>query len=139
MGSNIGRHDIWWSRAETEKGGIVVSQFTCFYVDFYRLQNIAIAIMHPAKYSSRAPPGKKNFHCVVQGCESSSKKNIDLSFHAFPKIGERSVYVKNHFDTVETIDRFKAWTKALKIKTVTGQMRVCALHFTKEDYLLPGK
>ncbi|KAJ8935717.1 hypothetical protein NQ318_012555 [Aromia moschata] len=45
---------------------------------------------------------------------------------------------KNEFGTIEKVDELKAWKIALKLREVTPKIKVCSLHFKKEDYILPG-
>lgn len=76
--------------------------------------------------------------CIVKGCNSKARDNLNLSFHRFPKANTQLVEVKNSDGVVDKIDRLKAWKIALNMDKVFPRMRVCSLHFKKEDYILPG-
>ncbi|XP_076684760.1 uncharacterized protein LOC143377418 [Andrena cerasifolii] len=80
---------------------------------------------------------KSRIKCAVRGCESRANKNSNVRFHCFPQPNERFVYKKNVFGNVEKIDRLKAWKIAFKICEITPSMKVCSLHFKKQDYILP--
>ncbi|XP_024887392.1 uncharacterized protein LOC112464568 isoform X1 [Temnothorax curvispinosus] len=74
-------------------------------------------------------------NCSVRGCQSKARKNLNVRFHIFPKPNKRFIHL---FGNSEKIDRFKAWKNALKIEEVNPHMRVCSLHFKKEDYMQPS-
>lgn len=62
-----------------------------------------------------------------------------LSFHSFPKENAGDVYITNEFGVQEKVDRRKAWEiKLLMGKRTTTFMRVCSLHFNRDDFILPG-
>lgn len=79
-------------------------------------------------------PNKTKTYCCVYNCKSLAKRDITLRFHKFPKPGEL-IKINN-----ENVDRRKTWIRVLRMgKFVTNTMRVCSLHFKKEDYILPSK
>ncbi|KAH0540284.1 hypothetical protein KQX54_015510 [Cotesia glomerata] len=85
-------------------------------------------------------PRKKNksrVYCAVNGCGSKSHENLEISFHAIPKPGSSFVYIENLFGKKEKIDRFKDWQRDLKLKNINPHMRVCSLHFERNDFVLP--
>ena len=91
-----------------------------------------------ARFSPKRTTSKK--YCCVHGCNSKACNNPDVRFHYFPKLNETFVKIQNHFGEYEKVDRRKMWERVLKIgKNVTDYMQVCSLHFTKNDYILPGK
>lgn len=91
----------------------------------------------------RFSPRKENksrTYCSVFNCSSISFKDLDLRFHLFSKRNECFVDVVNEFGNTEKVDKLQAWIRALKMgKKVSSSMRVCSLHFKKDDYLLPSK
>lgn len=79
-----------------------------------------------------------NRNCCVFGCTSRKGKNPSLSFHKFPSIG-RTVYTENEYGITEKVSQRKVWINKLKMgKPITDNMRVCSLHFSKEDFIRPG-
>ncbi|KAI4455392.1 thap domain protein [Holotrichia oblita] len=77
-------------------------------------------------------------NCCVYGCHSMKGKNRHLSFHSFPKKDTGCVYITNKFGIQEKVDRKKAWEiKLLMGKRTSTFMRVCSLHFNKDDFFLP--
>ncbi|XP_044003764.1 uncharacterized protein LOC122849201 [Aphidius gifuensis] len=76
---------------------------------------------------------KTNYSCSVKDCISRAEKNFNLRFHMFPKPNKYIIKNKN----LETVDRFLVWKNLLKITKVTNYTRVCSLHFSKCDYILP--
>ena len=77
--------------------------------------------------------------CSVFNCSSIRKKNPDLSFHLFPKEGEK-IRVLDDFGIAEVCDRRKLWGMKLKIeKKINNSMAVCSRHFTQDDYECSGK
>ncbi|KAI4455551.1 thap domain protein [Holotrichia oblita] len=79
-------------------------------------------------------------NCCVYGCHSMKGKNRHLSFHSFPKKDTGCVYITNKFGIQEKVDRKKAWEiKLLMGKRTSTFMRVCSLHFNKDDFFLPGQ
>lgn len=81
-----------------------------------------------------------NHYCCVPNCNSWAKKDSshELSFHLFPPESGQKVYIENAFGR-ELIERRKAWILKLRIgKPVTSFMKVCSLHFKKEDYFNKG-
>lgn len=77
--------------------------------------------------------------CCVEGCDISSHKNPEICFHKFPEPNQRLVYVEDSLGNKKQMDQLTAWTTILKIKDVNKNMKVCSLHFTKEDFHFPGK
>ncbi|KAF7989391.1 hypothetical protein HCN44_008065 [Aphidius gifuensis] len=75
--------------------------------------------------------------CCIEICRSRSDKNLNLRYHTFPKENESFVSVINSFGRVEKVDRCKAWKEACKLKQVTRSTRICSLHFSRDDYILP--
>ena len=49
--------------------------------------------MESAKFSPRAK-SKKKLVCAVEGCNSTSNKDMDIRFHYFPMKTNRTVYIK---------------------------------------------
>ncbi|XP_046736570.1 uncharacterized protein LOC124405587 [Diprion similis] len=81
---------------------------------------------------------KDKSFCVVYGCSSNSSRDPTVRFHTFPTRGQTFVKITNKRGISEKIDKFKAWEQAIKIgKPITPTMRICSLHFKKEDYFLP--
>ena len=71
---------------------------------------------------------------MIFGCNSKASKNPELSFHRFPEAGKIKVKCVNKLALSEMIDRI-LWERILRMcKEVTSNMRVCSLHFVKEDY-----
>jgi hypothetical protein len=96
-------------------------------------------IMEVGRFSPRKE-NKSRTYCSVYNCSSISFKDLDLRFHLFPKPNECFVNVVNKFGNTEKVDKLQAWIRALKIgKKVSTSMRVCSLHFRKDDYLFPSK
>ncbi|KAJ3648057.1 hypothetical protein Zmor_019893 [Zophobas morio] len=76
--------------------------------------------------------------CSVFNCSSTRRKNPDLSFHIFPKEGEK-IQVLSDFGIAEVGDRRKLWEINLKIgNKITNSMAVCSRHFTQDDYECSG-
>ncbi|KAF2905605.1 hypothetical protein ILUMI_00582 [Ignelater luminosus] len=81
-----------------------------------------------------------NTNCCVVGCHSRASRNMYVSFHSFPKEGERRMPSIHKDGTTELIDKKKAWVKLIRTgKEVTKTMGICSLHFKREDYILPEK
>ena len=79
---------------------------------------------------------KSKIYCCVYGCNSRACKNDAVRFYHFPRQKENFVKLKNKLNQEEIIDPFSAWVKILKMdKSVSLSMRVCSLHFTKEDLI----
>lgn len=77
---------------------------------------------------------KSNDNCCVYNCSSTRKKNPDLSFHLFPRPGQKIKYIDNYGSEQES-NRLKLWEVKLRMgKPVTGSMKVCSLHFSDEDF-----
>ncbi|XP_044744742.1 uncharacterized protein LOC123306688 [Coccinella septempunctata] len=77
------------------------------------------------------------YYCSVSQCKSSSRRPSckGISFHNFPKKNERKVLVQTRLGSEKYMDRRQAWMYVLKIrKTLSKNMKVCSLHFTKEDF-----
>ena len=83
---------------------------------------------------------KTYIRCCVKECNSKADdRNSNIGFHLFPKPNNRFVSIENLFGAQEKLDILDAWKLVLKINHVTPKMRVCSLHFKKEDYVFPGK
>lgn len=83
-----------------------------------------------------ARKNKSKVYCCVYGCNSRACKHDTVRFYHFPRENENLVKLKNKLNKEEIIDRFSAWVKVLKMgKSVSSSMRVCSLHFTKEDFI----
>lgn len=84
-------------------------------------------------------PARKNkskVFCCVFDCKSKACRDEKIKFFHFPPSNKHFVYRINKFGEQEIIDRRIAWIRALKIgKSVTPSMRVCSLHFIKDDFL----
>ncbi|KAK0073884.1 hypothetical protein PV325_009065 [Microctonus aethiopoides] len=93
--------------------------------------------MESATFSPRAK-SKKKIVCVVKGCKSASNRDVNIRFHYFPMKTNRFVCSKNLFGQTERKDQLEVWMKMLKIKEVNSGMKVCSLHFCKNDYVLPN-
>lgn len=85
------------------------------------------------------PKLKKKRKCSVRGCNSNSQSHQNIRFHSFPAPKIRSVFLTDHFGNKYKIDHREAWKKILKIKSVDPEMKICSLHFEKDDYLFPGE
>ena len=80
-------------------------------------------------------PSKNKVFCSIFGCNNKDSKNPELSFHRFPEAGKIKVKCVNKLALSEMIDRRILWERILRMcKEVTSNMRVCSLHFVKEDY-----
>ena len=94
--------------------------------------------MESAKFSPRAK-SKKKLVFAVEGCNSTSNKDMDIRFHYFPMKTNRTVYIKNLFGKAERRDQLQVWMKILNIKDVNSGMKVCLRHFRADDYILLSK
>ena len=84
-------------------------------------------------FSPKSP--KSKVFCSVFGCNSKPSRNPELSFHSFPKAGKIKVSYINKLELTEMIDRRILWERILRMgKEMSPNMRVCSLHFVKEDY-----
>ena len=82
---------------------------------------------------------KSRAFCSVYGCSSRASKDFLIRFHSFPTAGKKFVHVTDMFGNVEKVDSLSVWMRSLKMgKDVSPYMRVCSLHFTKDDYIFPG-
>ena len=80
-------------------------------------------------------PLKNKVVYSIFGCDSKASKNPELSFHRFPEAGKIKVKCVHKLASSEMIDRRILWEMILRMgKEVTSNMRVCSLHFVKEDY-----
>ncbi|KAJ8682387.1 hypothetical protein QAD02_018179 [Eretmocerus hayati] len=78
----------------------------------------------------------KKLKCAVPGCKSNSHDNLDVYFHVIPQPNKRFVHVRDRNRKKRKVDQHIAWITALDIKCeVTKSLRVCSLHFKKEDYI----
>lgn len=84
-----------------------------------------------------ARTSSSRLRCCIESCRSRSDKNLNLRYHIFPRENEPHISIINSFGSVEKIDRFKAWKKACKLENVTRYTRICSLHFSRDDYILP--
>ncbi|KAJ8669123.1 hypothetical protein QAD02_000382 [Eretmocerus hayati] len=75
--------------------------------------------------------------CSVAGCLSRSCNNSGLSFHKFPPPNGSLVKLYDCFGNQILIDQLTAWKRVLNINKLTTSLRVCSLHFRKDDYLFP--
>nr|CAI5837709.1 unnamed protein product [Callosobruchus analis] len=76
----------------------------------------------------------------ISGCNSWAKKDTErkLTFHRFPETNTRQVYIETEMGK-HLMDQRKAWILKLKIgKQVSKSMKVCSLHFNKDDYFNKG-
>nr|CAI5854836.1 unnamed protein product [Callosobruchus analis] len=81
-----------------------------------------------------------NDYCCVPQCNSWAKKDTErkLTFHRFPETNTRQVYIETEMGK-HLMDQRKAWILKLKIgKQVSKSMKVCSLHFNKDDYFNKG-
>lgn len=85
------------------------------------------------------PKNSNRDYCAVTGCESNAVKNLNVTFHRFPRPNVRFVNKQNIFGNSEKIDLFQAWKISLKITNITQRTTVCSRHFLKSDYFFPGK
>lgn len=91
------------------------------------------------EFDSQHRKGVKNRGvCCVKSCDSKVCKNMNLSFHKIPAFGKCKVSRINIFGKEEFVDKRTQWLKLLNIKD-KKYLIVCSKHFTKEDYLYPGK
>ncbi|XP_046736465.1 uncharacterized protein LOC124405534 isoform X2 [Diprion similis] len=80
---------------------------------------------------------KSNITCSVRGCRSRASTHGTVRLHLFPKPGETFVDFPNESGVLEKTDRRRAWEKMLKMeREASSWMRVCSLHFVKDDYCL---
>lgn len=85
---------------------------------------------------------KSNTYCSVFGCKTFYTLEGDVSFHTFPKENGNKVKWINSSRIEEMIDRRKAWIIKLRMDTINlkkSQLKVCSKHFTKDDFILPGR
>ncbi|KAK4877396.1 hypothetical protein RN001_009902 [Aquatica leii] len=83
---------------------------------------------------------KCNVNCCVYGFHSRKDREINLSFHRFPKARSGFAYITNKLEIIEKVDRLKAWElKLLMGKRPTSCLRVCSIHFIENDFILPEK
>lgn len=81
-----------------------------------------------------------NVYCSVYGCYSKYGSEGVKSFHTFPKKGSGRVKIKNKLGSLDSIDRFEAWKKILKMgKKISETMRICSLHFSDCNYINKSK
>nr|CAI5835621.1 unnamed protein product [Callosobruchus analis] len=81
-----------------------------------------------------------NDYCCVPQCNSWAKKDTErkLTFHRFPETNTRQVNIETEMGK-HLMDQRKAWILKLKIgKQVSKSMKVCSLHFNKDDYFNKG-
>lgn len=79
---------------------------------------------------------KSRIYCCIYGCNSRACENDTVRFYHFPQPKANFVKLKNKLNPDDIIDRFRAWVKILRMgKSVSSSMRVCSLHFTKEDFI----
>ena len=80
-------------------------------------------------------PLKNKMFFSIFGCNSKASKNPELSFHRFPEADKIKVKCVNKLALSEMIARRILCETILRMgKEVTSIMRVCSLHFVKEDY-----
>lgn len=85
-------------------------------------------------------PTKNRTCCCVDGCYSKACKDFTVRFHSFPKPDFDFVDVSINTGRLEKVCRREVWKRRLRIdKMITENMRVCSLHFKKNDYILPGE
>ncbi|XP_015522732.1 uncharacterized protein LOC107226435 isoform X1 [Neodiprion lecontei] len=78
---------------------------------------------------------KSNVTCSVRGCRTKASVHGTVRLHLFPKPNETFVDFPNEFGILEKTDRRRAWEKILKMeREASSWMRVCSLHFVKNDY-----
>ena len=83
---------------------------------------------------------KSKTFCSVFGCSSKAYKDQEVRFHKFPEYKKSYVKVENKYGMQEMVDRRTQWVNVLRMgKNITPFRRVCSLHFTKDDYFIPGK
>lgn len=83
--------------------------------------------------------GKRGQSCCVKNCLSHTARNTEFSFHKFPRPNLHFVKAPNYFDSLERQDVYDVWKKKTGIKNPLPHMKVCSRHFTRDDYLYPGK
>lgn len=82
---------------------------------------------------------KSKAYCSVYGCNSKACRDLEVRFHKFLDHKKNYVKIKNLVGIEEKVDRRIEWEKVLRMgKKITSNMRVCSLHFTKDDYFAPG-
>lgn len=77
--------------------------------------------------------------CVVNGCDSNSHKDPLVIFHKFPAPDKQLVNINYSSGGQNKFNKLNAWKTILNMKNTSDSMRVCSLHFKKEDYYFPGK
>ncbi|XP_014236492.1 uncharacterized protein LOC106658864 [Trichogramma pretiosum] len=78
---------------------------------------------------------KTRERCGVPGCSSRGNDYNDISFHSFPLPNQHQITSK-YFSG--PIDKYEAWKQCLRVSEIKPpKMKVCSLHFKKEDYILP--
>ena len=96
--------------------------------------------MEPAKLSENTSgPSSWRLKCIVKEWNSKKSENSTISFHTLPAPNKTSVIITDYFGNEKKIDKLEAWKSALKITTFSKFSRICSLHFTNDDYILPGK
>lgn len=79
---------------------------------------------------------KKRLDCAMESCNNKSNKYLEIRFHYFLTARR---FVKNIFRNLEKMNRLRTWMKALKLKEVNPNIKVCSFNFHKDDYILPNK
>lgn len=84
-----------------------------------------------------------NHYCCVPQCDSWAKRPrcSDINSHHFPRENDCKVSVQTNLGSRESMGKCRVWIYyILKIgKPISKYMKVCYLHFTKEDYFKPSK
>lgn len=79
-----------------------------------------------------------NTNCCVFGCKSIRKKNPNLTFHLFPKTGDK-ITINDDFNQPITVDRRQLWETKLRMgQKASNSLSVCSLHFEESDYNQSG-
>jgi hypothetical protein len=84
-------------------------------------------------------PSVSKEYCSVPKCSSRASRDRCVSFHRFPKKG-RKITILNGFGKKEQVELRELWAQNLRLqKPVTTYMIVCSRHFSRADFILPGK
>lgn len=84
---------------------------------------------------------KSNNYCSVFGCKTKYSTSNEISFHSFPTLKEPKILWNNKNGIEELVHRHKIWSMLLKMSKEAlskKRLKICSLHFTKEDFKFCG-
>lgn len=78
-------------------------------------------------------------YCSAYGCRSKGTNDRKVSFHRFPRPGQKTP-VMNMSGMVVLTERRSEWQRVLQItRPISARMVICSRHFKKSDYIHPGE